>query len=152
MLRHGSLAASLFVMAKNGVLSLVETNMACEQLVRLQPQLASKAKCVTTLVLQLSRGVRTLLSWFRDYKKGKGKRQLLKGASAKDEAFLDSIVENLVLINAKDLEVPTSKDRFYDQTVLQVGFIIKMDSKLQPCVPLFPGQKLICLSKWILPV
>ena len=43
-------------------------------------------------ILQLNRGIRTLLSWYRDYARGK-----MKNLDVTDEAIFSAVVEELVL-------------------------------------------------------
>ena len=51
-------------------------------------------------VLELGRGICTLLSWYRHYLQGKKKKkQILKNCKAGDQAVLDAVVSNMVLHN-----------------------------------------------------
>ena len=53
----------------------------------------------TTLLLEVNRGIRTVLAWYRDYARGKKKQQVLKVATAAQEAVLEAVSKDLILKN-----------------------------------------------------
>ena len=58
-----------------------------------------EVKSPTKLKLELNRGLRTLLGWYRDYTRGRYKAQILKSATASDEIVLESIAKKMILTN-----------------------------------------------------
>ena len=103
MLRYASLASMLIEHAKNGILFHITMKKSIEDLILLQPNLVSNIEKVTDFVLELSRALRTLLAWFREYKKYEETRRIiLKHSNAGDKAILDQVVAKLVLRNADE--------------------------------------------------
>ena len=101
MVGHAPLADELLSLAKNGILSQVDTTRAISDMVILEPGLLGKCKKPDDIILPLQRGVRTLLTWYRKFKMySKTRKQVLKGATACDEALLEKIAGKMVL-NAK---------------------------------------------------
>ena len=101
MLKHVWLASSLVSLCRNGVLSQVETTKGVTDLTALEPGLVSDVKDVEKFCLQMSRGIRTLLGWFREYKKGPVRKQLAKQSSATQLAALDAVAKKMILANKK---------------------------------------------------
>ena len=102
MKKYSTLASQLIALAPNAVLSHVTTKEAVRELVLLQPKLLSLLgpKDQDIFYLELSRSLRTLLSWFRDYKRYPAtKTSVLKKLGVGDGALLDAVVANLVLKN-----------------------------------------------------
>ena len=102
MIKHSKVAAELIGLARNGILSQVTLAKALDEFVALEPHLVAKLnfKEIEKLTLALTRGLRTLMAWFRVYKQNKfSKRAVLKGADAWEESVLDGIAEGLVLSN-----------------------------------------------------
>ena len=105
MLKHVGLASALLSLCRNGVLSQVETTKSLTDLAALQPGLVSDVKDVEKFCLQMSRGIRTLLGWFCEYRKGPVKKQLSKQATGTQIAALDAAAKLLILRNYKPNEV-----------------------------------------------
>ena len=101
MLKHGLLVVAFIKKAKNGVLGQVATNVAMSELMKVEPGLAKKIEVPTTFELLLSRGIRSLMGWFRDYRRGRYRRQILRKATSSEKDFIESVVKDLVLQNAK---------------------------------------------------
>ena len=100
MIKFSSLAARLISFAPNGVLAHTIITAGIEQLTLLQPHLVAKLKKPEKFALELSRALRTLLSWFRDFKEGgRKKAALIRKAQAREEGILEKTVENMVLKN-----------------------------------------------------
>ena len=111
MTKHAELAVELIHLAKNGVLGQVACNEAIAELSILMPALFEKMKEPGLAKLALSRGICTLLAWFRECKrKPKVKKQLLKGAQLSDEMAIDWMLSGSQLRNA-DLQVGRKKGR-----------------------------------------
>ena len=106
MSKHGVLAAAFIKVACNGVLSPFQTTKGILELLAVEPNLKVGIKNEEKFALLLSRGLRTLLTWFREYRKGKTRRSILRQLPSSQEAFLDNVVQNMVLkkITAKDLK------------------------------------------------
>ena len=85
-------------LAPNGVLSPKQTTKALRELFTVEPNLALGIKSVEKFVLLLSRGLRTLMAWYRQY--CKGDRKAILKQCPDQEAFLDKVVENMVLTNS----------------------------------------------------
>ena len=86
MIKYAEMAKNLIVFVKNGVMSHLATKKALMDLFAIQPNLVASVKHKTSLVLELSRGIRTMLCWYREFKKGTYKRSLLKHATPTQEA------------------------------------------------------------------
>ena len=86
MLKYASLAKSLLVFVKNGVMSHVACKTALDNLLLIQPSLASRVRQAGTLTIEISHGIRTLLAWYRAYKKGKVRKQMKKHFDEREEA------------------------------------------------------------------
>ena len=84
MLKYNELAKDLIQFVKNGVMAHVSTKKALQDLFAIQPSLIKNAALKTSLTLEISRGIRTMLCWYREFKKGK--RAFLKHASPSEEA------------------------------------------------------------------
>ena len=117
---------------KNGILSHITMKKSIEDLILLQPNLVSNIEKVTDFVLELSRALRTLLAWFREYKKYEETRRIiLKHSNAGDKAILDQVVAKLVLRNA-------------DEETTENG-------RLHPPLPTIPKEsytKIVMLIEW----
>ena len=83
MIKYASLCRELLTFVKNGVMSHVACKQALQDLWLLRPALVSKVKNPGTFALELSGALRGLLTWWREYRKGK--TSLLKKATASDE-------------------------------------------------------------------
>ena len=104
MKKYSALALQLIGLATNGVLSHVTTKRAIEDLALVQPKLMSlvEPKDREFFYLELSRSLRALLSWFRDYKKyPETKKSVLKKCQVGDQALFDGVVAHLQLVNKK---------------------------------------------------
>ena len=100
MIKFSSLAARLISLAPNGVLAHTIVTAGIEQITLLQPHLVAKLKKPGDFALELSRALRTLLSWFRDFKEGgRKKAALIRKAQAGEEGILEKTVENMMLKN-----------------------------------------------------
>ena len=84
-------------------------NLAIAELMVVLPKMTSRIKKPDQFVPLFSRGLRAMLSWFRDYARGLYKRQILKNTSSSDQAFIDSIASQLVLINYEEWVVMKKK-------------------------------------------
>ena len=105
MLKHGQLVFEFIKKAKNGVLAQVATNVAVAELMTVEPNLVKKTAKPDKFVLLLSRCIRSLLGWFRDYRRGRYRRQVLRRASPCEKDFLESVIQDLELKNWEDLQV-----------------------------------------------
>ena len=102
MKKYSTLAVQLIGLARNGVMGHVTTTMGIKELTLLQPKLLGRLepKERDIFLLELSRSLRTLLAWFRDYKRHPSVRKtVLKNLKVGDEALLDGVVANLLLCN-----------------------------------------------------
>ena len=84
MIKYASLCRELVYFIKKGAMSYVACTKAFQDLWALQPDLVKKVRKSVTLALQLSRALRTVLCWFREFAKGKAVA-LLKKATEADE-------------------------------------------------------------------
>ena len=85
MIKFASLCRELVSCIKNGVMSHVTCTRAVQELYLLRPNLLTKLKNPGTFALLLSRSLRTLLCWYREYAKGK-MQSILKKATEAEEA------------------------------------------------------------------
>ena len=100
MIKFAPLATRFISFASNGVLGHIDLTRGIEEITLVHPGLIANIKKPADFILELSRALRTLLSWFRDFKKGGQKRAaILRNALSGDEAVLEAVVEKLVLIN-----------------------------------------------------
>ena len=104
MTKHGLLAARLLELAKNGVLSPRDTTSAIKEWMVVDQKLFHGMDNPETFVLELSRGLRTLLSWFRDFAVGRAHSQF-KRCSASEKAFFQGVVKDMTLTNPEELGV-----------------------------------------------
>ena len=112
MKKYSNLALELIKLAPNGMLGHLSTKKAIEDLALLQPRLLSilQPKDHETFALELSRSLRTLLTWFRDYKKSSSTRKaLLKHLKVGDAELLDNVAAHLLLANKDGLGNKTLK-------------------------------------------
>ena len=87
MIKFAPLARELVGFIKNGVMSHVACTKAIKELYLVKPGLVQKVRDPVTLALEISRAIRTLLCWYREYCKGKA-TSILKKATKGDEAAL----------------------------------------------------------------
>ena len=105
MKKYSSLAFQLIQLARNGMLSHLCTKKAVEDLALLQPKLLAilAPKDHEAFALELSRSLRTLLTWYRDYKRFSSTRKtLLKHLKVGDAELLDKVAAQLLLQNKDD--------------------------------------------------
>ena len=102
MVKYAPLAKKFISLAHNGVLSHVTTTKSLETIVMLNPNLASGVKDVEALCLELSQCLRTLLCWFREFKKTDKKKTILKGGTHAESMILHDAIAELVLRNADE--------------------------------------------------
>ena len=103
MVKYASLAESLIYHAKNGVLGHLCVKAGLEELFLVLPNIHTKIPKKTTLILELSLGIRTLLSWYREYgKNGATTKQVNKVATLTQRAIIQKACEKLVLTIPKD--------------------------------------------------
>ena len=99
MVRFADLARALVGHAKNAMLSHVTLVAAFHNLMVLEPSLAP-AKQPRAVLLELSRGLRTLLTWYRKLAKGgKAKATLLASASPAQTRIITEVAEEIFLMN-----------------------------------------------------
>ena len=80
------------------------------QVMLLQPSLITNPKNKLSLTLQLSRGLRTLLAWFRCFKKnGEMREKMLRKASPRDREILEWVAAEIVLENPEETK-PNEED------------------------------------------
>ena len=65
-------------MVLNGVLSPLQTTKGISELLAVEPSLTFGIKDIEKFALQFSRGIRALLTWFRDYATGIARKAILK--------------------------------------------------------------------------
>ena len=98
MVKYSQLATMLLAHARNGVLSHVTTKKAIEDLIALNPALTTNVNKVLDIILELSRSLRTLLGWFRDYVKYASTRKVInKHLKSREVAILQNVAKTLVL-------------------------------------------------------
>ena len=97
MAKHGGMAAACLKMALNGVLSPLQTTKGIMELLVVEPSLTLGMRDTEKFALQFSRGLRALLTWFRDYATGLSRKAILRQLPSSQEAFLDHVVQNMVL-------------------------------------------------------
>ena len=108
MIKFSSLASRLISFAHNGVLAHTIVTAGIEQLTIVHPNLVAKIKKPGDFALELSRALRTLMSWFRDFKEGgRKKAAIIKKANPGEEAILEKTVEKLVLENKETQGIST---------------------------------------------
>ena len=79
---YATLALALVMHARNGVLGHVCCTRAFDDLLLLEPKLVAKSRCKFSS-LELSRGLRAVMTWFREYaKKAVFRKRILKGATS----------------------------------------------------------------------
>ena len=122
MRKHGLLAGRLLELAKNGVLSPRDTTTSISQLLALQPKLSLGIQNTETFVLELSRGLRTMLSWFRDWKAGRAQSQF-KRCSASEKALFEGVVKNMELINPEDSKASLGCLKLKDCRILMTNIL-----------------------------
>ena len=100
MIKFAQLADKMIEIAPNAVLNHVVTKQGIREVTLLQPTLLTGIKKPGDFLDQLSASIRTLLSWFRDYKRHDDIRStILKQSQPGEEVILDGIVNKLVLKN-----------------------------------------------------
>ena len=103
MVRYAPLAKNLIALARNGVLSHVCTKKSLEAMIMMEPKLGRGVKVVEALCLELSQCIRTLLCWFREFKKtDQNKKTILRGGSYAESVILHNVITDLVLSNADE--------------------------------------------------
>ena len=103
MVRYAELCKLLVAHSRNGVVSHRRLVRALQDLALVHQ--AFKAKPGKKMVLQISMGLRSILGWYREYRKGGRKRAtLVKGASIAQKETLESVAEQILLVNKGDFE------------------------------------------------
>ena len=103
MVKFSSLAEGLIHYAKNGVVGHLCLKAGLEESFLLCPQIHAKVPKKVTLILELSMGIRTLLSWFREYgKNGITTKQVNKAASDTQIAIIKKVCDQLVFALPKE--------------------------------------------------
>ena len=107
MKKYASLAKQLIHHAKNGVLSHVCTTKGIQELALLHPSWFEHIQDKVEFALLMSRCLRTLLFWYREFKdKERAKQTILKKSLVGDEAVLQNVVVNLILKNKEEALIP----------------------------------------------
>ena len=104
MMRFSGLAKSLIRYARNGVLSGNCFIDAMWELRRLEPRFENfgSAKKRDIFILEVSKGIRTLLSWWREFYKGGASRETLwRQASDLERKVLEDVSSGLVIPEEK---------------------------------------------------
>ena len=110
MMKYSGLVRCVIVEAKNAMLGPRTCKQAWRDLCLLQPSL-TKTQKLTTLIQQLSRGLRTVCTWFREYAKpGKARAKLLKTLSSAQKAVLDRAIDGIVLGNKESKKVEEDEE------------------------------------------
>ena len=114
MVRYSGLCAEVIAYAKNGVISGPTLMAAVIDLQRLEPKLGGERKLSQSFLLKLSLGMRTVLSWYREYYKGgKVKLILVKGASDGQRRILEDVSSMLEI--PKEKQVTAKKPKADDE-------------------------------------
>ena len=98
MLRYSELCAGVIVYAKNGVLSGPVVETAILDLQKVEPKLCGDKRLTKRYLMDASKGLRAVLSWYREYKKGgKIRRILSKDSSDGQRKILEDVSNQLIL-------------------------------------------------------